>query len=264
MNCIEVRALVEDALDKSVAGSRKRALDLHLSRCDSCRAFFAAECDEHRRWFLAMNEPAARQRLPAGFADGFLADVVRCNARPQRRWLVVAKFGRIAAGIAAALLFTLFTYAAVVVVDRIGDGDVANSGSPESPAPGESSALSTGQADQDEAVHPDEGATIGEGIAEQPEYGESTMKKGKMATAALTLALAAGGPALAYNSLAPHDNTENTEFWDTRGYNVEPASSAAGVCDTDLFRLVRTEATSWNVVHPFRRVPAGGICVIVF
>lgn len=82
----------------------------------------------------------------------------------------------------------------------------------------------------------------------------------------LMLAAAAllSASAFAYNSLAPHTNGETTDFWDTTGYTVTPASSASGVCATALNRLVRTEEASWNVVNPFRRVPAGGICVIVF
>ena len=68
--------------------------------------------------------------------------------------------------------------------------------------------------------------------------------------------------AFAYNSLAPHTNGENTDFWNTTGYNVEPASSAAGVCATSLNRLVRTEAAS-NEIEDFRRLHVIGL-VIVF
>ena len=89
------------------------------------------------------------------------------------------------------------------------------------------------------------------------------MKAKKAATVALAAALAAA-PTLAYNSLAPHDNTENTDFWDTRGYDVTPSSSASGVCATVLNRCVRTEATSQNVVNHFRRNGMRGIMLIVF
>ena len=70
MNCMDAQALVEDALDEALTGNRRRALDLHLSRCDACRAFFAAEKEEHSRWFRAMNDPAVCRRLPEGFAEG--------------------------------------------------------------------------------------------------------------------------------------------------------------------------------------------------
>ena len=62
------------------------------------------------------------------------------------------------------------------------------------------------------------------------------------------------GSVPAYNSLAPHDNTENTDFWDTRGYDVAPVSSASGVCVTPVNRLSRTEAESINLVRDFHRL----------
>ena len=103
MNCIEAQALVEDALDDSLSGGRKRALARHLSRCDACRAFFAAESAEHRRWFQALNAPSARHTLPDGFADGFVAEMARRHAMPQRRWAFVRAFRRIAAVLALLL-----------------------------------------------------------------------------------------------------------------------------------------------------------------
>ena len=70
--------------------------------------------------------------------------------------------------------------------------------------------------------------------------------------------------AFAYNSLAPHTNAENTDFWNTTGYIVTPVSSASGVCSTVVNRLVRTVSTSQNVVSPFRRVPRKGLVVNFF
>ena len=66
--------------------------------------------------------------------------------------------------------------------------------------------------------------------------------------------------ALAYNSLAPHTNAETTDFWDTTGYDVTPASSASGVCATAITRLVRTDAES-NEVQSFRRQHVIGIVI---
>ena len=85
------------------------------------------------------------------------------------------------------------------------------------------------------------------------------MTKSMVAAAALLSA-----SAFAYNSLAPHTNTENTDFWDTTRYTVTPASSASGVCSTVVNRLVRTVSTSQNVVSPLRRVPRTGFSMIVF
>ena len=117
MNCMEAQALVDDALDASLAGKRKRALELHLSRCDACRAFFAYEREERRRWFQAMNDPDARRCLPAGFAAGFLETMSAKHAMPQRKWAFLRVFRRIAAALAAMLLFSVFAYAAGKAVE---------------------------------------------------------------------------------------------------------------------------------------------------
>ena len=86
-----------------------------------------------------------------------------------------------------------------------------------------------------------------------------TMNTPRMIAAAAISAASA----LAYNSLAPHTNTEDTDFWDTRGYDVTPASSDFGVCETELLRLDRTSAASQNVVNPFRRTGLPGTFLIV-
>ena len=123
MNCMEAQALVEDALDEALTGNRRRALDLHLSRCDACRAFFAAEKEEHRRWFGAMNDPAVCRRLPEGFAEEFLASLAHGKAAPQKRWAFVGMFRRIAAVLAAMLLFVGLSYAAAVAVNELSGDD---------------------------------------------------------------------------------------------------------------------------------------------
>ena len=89
------------------------------------------------------------------------------------------------------------------------------------------------------------------------------MNKSKAAAAALSVAMAAAPLAASYNSFAPHTNTENTDFWDTRNYDVEPESSAIGVCSASLNRLVRTEAVSENVVQSFRRIGVTGMVITV-
>ena len=97
-------------------------------------------------------------------------------------------------------------------------------------------------------------------ISQSKPQGEQKMTGRKVAAAALTAALAASAPVLAYNSLAPHNNTEDTDFWDTRGYNVTPASSASGICATELNRCVRTESES-NAVQSFRRIHIIGLVI---
>lgn len=56
MNCQEARALVEDVLDRRMSEDALKDVELHLSRCRECRAFFEAEKCEHTVWFRALNE----------------------------------------------------------------------------------------------------------------------------------------------------------------------------------------------------------------
>ena len=73
MNCKEAIDLAEEAMDKDLPRAVKRRLDLHLSRCESCRRLFDAERAEHVRWFRIFNDPAVLRRLPPGFADRLAA-----------------------------------------------------------------------------------------------------------------------------------------------------------------------------------------------
>ena len=246
MNCMEAQALVEDALDASLAGGRKRALDLHLSRCDSCRAFFEREREEHRRWFQAMNE--GLRRLPAGFWD----EIASRHAVPQRRWAFFTAFRRVAAALTAMLLFAGLSYAAVTVGERMAGGSKAAPDG-EEPALGSSSgSVAVRMAPEDSQASSSQSESV---------QGEATMTLRNAASAALAATLTAAAPVLAYNSLAPHDNTEDTEFWDTRAYDVEPASSGYGVCTTEINRCVRTEAVSQNEIRSFRRMHVIGIII---
>ncbi|MBR3820726.1 MAG: zf-HC2 domain-containing protein, partial [Kiritimatiellae bacterium] len=181
MNCMETRALVEDALDETLSGNQKRALDLHLSRCDGCRAYFAAERNEHRRWFKAMNEPYARRRLPDGFADNFVAAIANANAVPQRRWAFVGLFRRIAAVVAAMLLFAGLSYAAVVAVDELG-GSEEEKAVVEMKLP-ESSVVSEGGLSSDAAISDGDGSPAASSLSISPEQqtGGSNMIKPKAA-----------------------------------------------------------------------------------
>ena len=56
MNCQEVQALVEEAIENRLSASCRRKVNLHLSRCAECRAFLAAEQTEHAAWFRALND----------------------------------------------------------------------------------------------------------------------------------------------------------------------------------------------------------------
>ena len=56
MNCQEIQALVEEAIENRLSASCRRKANLHLSRCAECRAFLAAEQTEHAAWFRALND----------------------------------------------------------------------------------------------------------------------------------------------------------------------------------------------------------------
>ena len=56
MNCQEIQALVEEAVENRLSASCRRKANLHLSRCAECRAFLAAEKSEHAALFRALND----------------------------------------------------------------------------------------------------------------------------------------------------------------------------------------------------------------
>ena len=56
MNCQEIQALVEEAIDNRLPEPCKRKVTQHLARCASCKALFAAEKSEHAALFRALND----------------------------------------------------------------------------------------------------------------------------------------------------------------------------------------------------------------
>ena len=115
MNCQEARKIVEYVLDRNLSGSVKRRLDLHLSRCKDCRAFFAAEQAEHQRWFKALNSPEVpRHSLPPDFADRLAAAVVANSAMRRSLFKRLPRWALIAASLA---LMAGFVFAAATVAE---------------------------------------------------------------------------------------------------------------------------------------------------
>lgn len=114
MNCKEAIDLAEEAMDKDLPRAVKRRLDLHLSRCESCRRLFDAERAEHVRWFRIFNDPSAMRRLPPGFADRLAAEARL--ARPSF-WFRIPHWLKRAA--CFALLLSGVAFAATVVVDAV-------------------------------------------------------------------------------------------------------------------------------------------------
>jgi len=181
---------VEDALDDSLAESRKRALDLHLSRCDDCREFFAAERDEHRRWFQAMNGHEALRHLPDGFAERFLAEIAGRHAVPQRKWAFVRAIRGIAAVLVAMLLFAGISYAAMVAVEEIRGTEGANQGGTTA-SPEADWSETEGRVALDAPDSPDAYQLPTANYQLEPNQGETSMTRRRAAVAALAAAMSA-------------------------------------------------------------------------
>ena len=188
MNCQETRKLFEDALDRRLSGGVKRKLDLHLARCRDCRKFYEAEQAEHARWFRAMNDAEAEppHSLPPDFADRLVAAVAANEAKVKasffRRLRLPKWLKRVAC--LAVLLFGV-AFAATVVVDAIAakDSEREATESPEEILPRAEIATSPSEAP---AVASNETNTQQPTTTYQTN-GESEMKKGKAAAAALAL-----------------------------------------------------------------------------
>ena len=165
MNCQETRKLFEDALDRRLSGGVKRRLDLHLARCRDCRKFYEAEQAEHARWFRAMNDAGAEppHSLSPDFADRLVAAVAANEAKDKasffRRLRLPKWLKRVAC--LAVLLFGV-AFAATVVVDAIAAKD--------------------SESEDSEATANHQLPTT-----TYQTNGESEMKKGKAAAAALAL-----------------------------------------------------------------------------
>ena len=271
MNCIEVRALLEDALDESLAGSRKRALDLHLSRCDACRAFLGMERSEHRRWFLAMNEQTARRRLPQGFAEGFLAVVAERHAKPLRRWAFLAAFRRVAAVVLAMAAFAGLVYAAASglrgteAASGLRGTEAANqdteAANQEAANQGGGSRLSSNVASLSEASADQIVADALATTTTKPE-GAQSMKPKK--TGIVALAATAATLSAAPLSLADVAD-ETTDFWDTSGRSADVTSSVVSSGDASAY--FETEHESSSEVSAGRNIntfPSTGVILIVW
>ena len=83
MNCQEIQALVEEAIENRLSTSCRRKVNLHLSHCPECRAFLAAEKSEHAAWFRALNDVS--DIPPPATSSAALADRLTSSAIPAAR-----------------------------------------------------------------------------------------------------------------------------------------------------------------------------------
>ena len=223
MNCMEVRALVEDALDDSLTGNRKRTLALHLSRCDDCRAFFAAEREEHRRWFRAMNEPEARRHLPEGFVDDFIAKMIADHTQPKRIWAFTKVFRRIAAVLVAMLLFAGISYAAAMGIRGV---EAANQGDSAANLVADGGEM-VGRVVLNAPDSPDAYQLPTTNYQLEPNQGVKTMTRKKAAAAALTAAMAAAPLAAANGDECPFILSGDPVAAATAGSSSSSSATAA-------------------------------------
>ena len=188
MNCQETRKLFEDALDRRLSGGVKRKLDLHLARCRDCRKFYEAEQAEHARWFRAMNDAEAEppHSLPPDFADRLVAAVAANEAKVKESFFRRLRLPKWLKKVAClAVLLCGVAFAATVVVDAMTAKRSAREAT---------DALEETLPGAEAAAYPSEAPTVAsnETNTQQPTTtyqtnGESEMKKGKAAAAALAL-----------------------------------------------------------------------------
>ena len=188
MNCQETRKLFEDALDRRLSGGVKRRLDLHLARCRDCRKFYEAEQAEHARWFRAMNDAEAEppHSLPPDFADRLVAAVAANDAMDKAsvfRCLCLPKWLKRVACL--AVLLCGVALAATVVMNAM----TAKESEREA-----TEALEENLPGAEAAAYPSEAPSVASNeisnqqpITKDQTNGESEMKKGKAAAAALAL-----------------------------------------------------------------------------
>ena len=198
MNCQECRASFERSLDGALKFGEQRKVSLHLSRCTGCRSYFDKRRHSHADAYSAINVALSDEHLPDGFSERFCAFLMQENAIPQKRWAFVGMVRRIAAVLAAMLLFAGLSYAAAVAVDILG-GDEAN----QKIAEDEASKVADSQTSVSEPVAipamdeivSDESLSGGAAIALSEPYNQPTggnaMTKRKAAAAALSVAMAA-------------------------------------------------------------------------
>lgn len=251
MNCQETRKLFEDALDRRLSGGVKRKLDLHLARCRDCRKFYEAEQAEHARWFRAMNDAEAEppHSLPPDFADRLVAAVAANEAKVKAsffRRLRLPKWLKRVACLAVLLCGVVF--AATVVMDAI---SAKESEREETKALEESLPGAEAAADAAEASSVASNETSNQQpTATYQTNGESEMKKGKAAAAALALVALGAVPEVqsttpprAVSSLYK-SGCEPTE--PAPASSVTSASGASAPLDSRAAQSATSDAVAFN------------------
>ena len=190
MNCQECRSLVERFLDHALTGFAKRKVNLHLSRCADCRAYFDRRRENQALAYRALNAALADTHLPEGFADRFRA----AHIVPERRFRMFRLGRRWKTAAALAAMVTFVGLAAVVISERrsaeLKDFEVAY---PPQTAGAEKETEATEGTDNVSITSSDSyvSSVSQQTSMSQPKEGEQNMTMRRPAMAALSAALAA-------------------------------------------------------------------------
>jgi hypothetical protein len=110
MNCQECESLFDEMIDRRVEEPTRQRMELHLSRCGTCRSRLEHRKKSHTLMFRALNAAEVRLHLPNGFADRLVAE---CRSQPKRsffpalpRWALIA---------ASLVIIAGFVFAAATV-----------------------------------------------------------------------------------------------------------------------------------------------------
>lgn len=126
MNCQECESLFDDMIDWHMKEPMRQRMELHLSRCETCRGKLEHRKRSHALMFRALNHADGILHLPKDFADRLVAE---CRRPPKRslfpslpRWALIAASLAIVAG---------FVFAAVEAFEALSaPEDVARDESP--------------------------------------------------------------------------------------------------------------------------------------
>ena len=198
MNCQECERLFDDMIDRHGKEPTRQRMELHLSRCGTCRDKLEHRQKSHALIFRALNGTDGRLYLPKDFADRLVAE---CNRKPKRaffpslpRWALIAASLAIMAG---------FVFAATVVIDAVtaqSENTATDGGLGEAALP----VYTHGRACSSNAPNAMDDDDLGEttlpstncqlpttNYLHSTNQGEFAMKKSTAATAALASAMAA-------------------------------------------------------------------------
>lgn len=186
MNCQECESLFDEMIDRRVKEPMRQRMELHLSRCGTCRSRLEHRKKSHTLMFRALNAAEVRLHLPNGFADRLVAE---CRIQPKRsffpalpRWALIAASLAIIAG---------FVFAAAVVGGAFGGTEAANAKTPKASRTDDMVSASASDSSASDILDVVGVLDVPATPTLQTSQGETPMTKKKAAAAALASAMAA-------------------------------------------------------------------------